>query len=86
MLGFRFTFNQPHQKRYWIDGSLDWFWAACEKQGYVVGRLAGGFTPRAFRRDLVVSRTADGVATRMTVPLNFPLRPGDTVSVQERWF
>lgn len=48
--------------------------------------IAGGFTPRAFRRDLVVSRTADGVATRMTVPLNFPLRPGDTVSVQERWF
>jgi polysaccharide export outer membrane protein len=48
--------------------------------------IAGGFTPRAFRRDLVVSRTADGVATRMTVPLNFPLRPGDTVNVQERWF
>jgi polysaccharide export outer membrane protein len=48
--------------------------------------IAGGFTPRAFRHDLVVSRTADGVATRMTVPLNFPLRPGDTVSVQERWF
>ena len=48
--------------------------------------IAGGFTPRAFRHDLVVSRTADGVATRMTVPLNFPLRPGDTVNVQERWF
>jgi protein involved in polysaccharide export with SLBB domain len=48
--------------------------------------IAGGFTPRAFRDDLVVSRTAEGVATRMTVPLNFPLRPGDTVSVQERWF
>jgi polysaccharide biosynthesis/export protein len=48
--------------------------------------IAGGFTPRAFRRELVVSRTANGVATRMTVPLNFPLRPGDTVNVQERWF
>jgi hypothetical protein len=48
--------------------------------------IAGGFTPRAFRRDLVVSRTANGVATRMTVPLNFPLRPGDTINVQERWF
>ena len=33
MVGFRFTFNQPHQKRYWTDGSLDWFWNACEKQG-----------------------------------------------------
>jgi polysaccharide biosynthesis/export protein len=48
--------------------------------------IAGGFTPRAFRRELVVSRTADGVATRMTVPLNFPLRPGDTLNVEERWF
>jgi predicted TIM-barrel fold metal-dependent hydrolase len=23
MLGFRFTFNQPHQKAWWTDGSLD---------------------------------------------------------------
>jgi len=48
--------------------------------------IAGGFTPRAFRRTIVVTRTASGVATRMTVPLNFPLRPGDTLNVQERWF
>ena len=33
MLGFRFTFNQPHQQSWWSDGSLDWFWAACEEQG-----------------------------------------------------
>ena len=32
MLGFRYTFNQPHQKTWWTDGSLDWFWKACEKQ------------------------------------------------------
>ena len=31
MLGFRFTFNQPQQKAWWTDGSLDWFWAACER-------------------------------------------------------
>src|SRR3989442_5583486 len=36
MLGFRFTFNQPHQKAWWTDGSLDWFWAACEKAGLPV--------------------------------------------------
>jgi predicted TIM-barrel fold metal-dependent hydrolase len=41
MVGFRFTFNQPQQKHYWTDGSLDWFWKACEEQGYVVGLLAG---------------------------------------------
>src|SRR5437016_9255809 len=42
MLGFRFTFNQPHQKTWWSDGSLDWFWAASEREGLVVGLLAGG--------------------------------------------
>jgi predicted TIM-barrel fold metal-dependent hydrolase len=42
MLGFRFTFNQPHQKAWWTDGSLDWFWDACEKEGLPVGLLAGG--------------------------------------------
>ena len=42
MLGFRYTFNEPHQKSWWTDGSLDWFWAACEKSGLPVGLLAGG--------------------------------------------
>src|SRR5688572_12635814 len=44
MLGFRFTFNQPHQKAWWTDGSLDWFWGGCEKQKLVVGLLASGKT------------------------------------------
>ena len=42
MLGFRFTFNQPHQQSWWTDGSLDWFWAACEREKLPVGLLAGG--------------------------------------------
>jgi predicted TIM-barrel fold metal-dependent hydrolase len=45
MLGFRFTFNQPHQKAWWTDGSLDWFWAASERAGLPVGLLAGGNMP-----------------------------------------
>jgi polysaccharide export outer membrane protein len=48
--------------------------------------IAGGFTPRAFRRNLIVNRVFNGRPMRMTVPLTFPLRPGDTVNVQERWF
>jgi polysaccharide biosynthesis/export protein len=48
--------------------------------------IAGGFTPRAFRRNLIVNRNFNGRLMRMTVPLTFPLRPGDTVNVQERWF
>ncbi len=42
MLGFRFTFNQPHQQSWWTDGRLDWFWAACEREKLPVGLLAGG--------------------------------------------
>lgn len=42
MLGFRFTFSEPHQKSWWTDGSLDWFWAACEKADLRVGLLASG--------------------------------------------
>jgi predicted TIM-barrel fold metal-dependent hydrolase len=38
----RFTFNQPHQKAWWTDGSLDWFWKACEQAKLPVGLLAGG--------------------------------------------
>jgi predicted TIM-barrel fold metal-dependent hydrolase len=48
MLGFRFTFNQPHQKTWWTDGSLDWFWAACEKENLRVGLLANGKNIAAF--------------------------------------
>jgi len=42
MLGFRFTFNQPHQQRWWTDGSLYWFWAACEQAELPIGLLGGG--------------------------------------------
>jgi polysaccharide export outer membrane protein len=48
--------------------------------------IAGGFTPRAFRNSVTLNRNYYGRPIRMAVPLTFPLRPGDTISVQERWF
>ncbi len=48
MLGFRFTFNEPSQKTWWTDGSLDWFWTACQKQDLRVGLLASGANIAAF--------------------------------------
>jgi polysaccharide export outer membrane protein len=48
--------------------------------------IAGGFTPRGFRNNVTLTRNYAGRQTRMTVPLTFPLRPGDTINVQERWF
>jgi polysaccharide biosynthesis/export protein len=48
--------------------------------------IAGGFTPRAYRYDFEVSRSSMGVTSRQKVPLIAPIRPGDTITVTERWF
>lgn len=48
--------------------------------------IAGGFTPRAQRDRVTVSRTVNGQAYRGGVPASFPLQPGDTIVVGERWF
>ena len=50
MLGFRFTFNEEHQRSWWTDGSLEWFWKACEKERLNVGLLASGKTMAAFAK------------------------------------
>lgn len=48
--------------------------------------IAGGFAPRANKRDIVLARNFNGQVIRQSVPADFPLRPGDTVTVCERWF
>ena len=48
MLGLRYTFNEPHQKGWWTDGSLDWFWKAAERQDLRVGLMATGPNIPAF--------------------------------------
>ena len=48
--------------------------------------IAGGFSPRAYRRTVVLNRVINGEQVRTDVPITYPLRPGDTVNVQERWF
>src|SRR5581483_3092522 len=48
--------------------------------------IAGGFGPRASHESVVLTRSLNGQQVRMAVPLNYPLRPGDTISVRERWF
>ncbi len=50
MLGFRYTFSQPHEKTWWADGTLNWFWAACEKADLRIGLLASGNNIAAFGR------------------------------------
>jgi polysaccharide export outer membrane protein len=48
--------------------------------------IAGGFTPRAYHTDVVLSRTVGGQTVRVTVPVITPVRPGDTITINERWF
>jgi polysaccharide export outer membrane protein len=48
--------------------------------------IAGGFTPRAFRDTVTITRKLQGVPIRTKLPLRYPLRPGDTIEVSERWF
>jgi polysaccharide export outer membrane protein len=48
--------------------------------------IAGGFAPRADRGKVTVSRTIGGQTTRASVGLTYPLRPGDTLRIGERWF
>lgn len=48
--------------------------------------IAGGFSPRAKRDVVTVTRPEAGGAMRAIVPLGTPVSPGDTVFVGERWF
>jgi len=48
--------------------------------------IAGGFSPRARRDTVTVTRTDGAGAARLVVPLGTPIGPGDTVQVGERWF
>jgi len=48
--------------------------------------IAGGFGPRAYRRTVTITRVIHGQQVRLKVPVSYPIRPGDTVNIQERWF
>jgi polysaccharide export outer membrane protein len=48
--------------------------------------IAGGFTPRASRAIVTITRKLNGMPARAALPLRAPLRPGDTIEVAERWF
>jgi polysaccharide export outer membrane protein len=44
--------------------------------------IAGGFAPRAYKHVAKLRRHE----VQMEVPLSYPVRPGDTIVVKERWF
>lgn len=48
--------------------------------------VAGGFTPRGSQGDVDITRIVNGRALAFAAPLVFPVRPGDTITVRERFF
>lgn len=48
--------------------------------------IAGGYTPRAQKHRIAISRQVGGLTEQRIVSPNFPVHPGDTVKVAERWF
>jgi len=48
--------------------------------------IAGGYTPRAQKRRIEISRSMGGMTEKRVVSPNYPVRPGDTIQIAERWF
>jgi polysaccharide export outer membrane protein len=48
--------------------------------------IAGGYTPRGQRETADVTRTIRGTPITATVPMTYPVHPGDTITIRERWF
>ena len=48
--------------------------------------IAGGFTPRADQTYAEVTRPIREGLITANVPVTYPLKPGDTIVIKERWF
>jgi polysaccharide biosynthesis/export protein len=48
--------------------------------------IAGGFTPRASKNPVTVTRNMNGRQARRALPVHSRVRPGDVITVGERWF
>jgi polysaccharide export outer membrane protein len=48
--------------------------------------VAGGFSPRASKQTVKLTRNTAGEQFTGEVSLDYPMRPGDTIVVHERWF
>lgn len=48
--------------------------------------IAGGFAPRAAKSSVDLTRMIEGAPVTATVPLTYPVRPDDTITIRERFF
>lgn len=48
--------------------------------------IAGGYTPRAKKRRVQLTRRINGATVTQQVPASWKVQPGDTITVKERFF
>jgi polysaccharide biosynthesis/export protein len=48
--------------------------------------IAGGYTERADERKVRLTRKFGGAMSTVMVPIDYPVQPGDTIYVLERFF
>lgn len=48
--------------------------------------IAGGFSPRAVQATAEITRQVKGRTVVAIVPATYPVQPGDTIVIKERWF
>jgi polysaccharide export outer membrane protein len=48
--------------------------------------IAGGYTPRAAKDYAELTRQTPRGLLAGVVPITYPVRPGDTIVIKERWF
>jgi polysaccharide export outer membrane protein len=48
--------------------------------------IAGGYGPRASKGEVTVSRVIHGQTVKFGAPVTYPVQPGDTIRIKERWF
>jgi polysaccharide export outer membrane protein len=48
--------------------------------------IAGGYTPRAQKYRIEINRQIGGLTEKRVVSPNYPVYPGDTIKIAERWF
>lgn len=48
--------------------------------------IAGGYSPRADKGSVDLTRVVEGAPVTFPVPPTYPVRPGDTITVRERFF
>jgi hypothetical protein len=64
MLGLRFTFNEPAQRTWLTDGTVDWLWPAAERAGLPTALMAARFLPKVARWRSGIEPQADPRSSR----------------------